>query len=48
MSLPIYVTQDKWQDFDDAWSELMATDESLDELFVALRRAGEKKRIDQT
>jgi len=45
MSLPIYVTQDKWQDFDDAWSELMATDESLDELFVALRRAGEKKRI---
>ena len=45
MSLPIYVTQDKWQDFDDAWSELMATDAPLDELFVALRRAGEKNRI---
>ncbi|MFT7671142.1 MAG: transcription elongation factor GreA [Planctomycetota bacterium] len=45
MSLPIFVTQDKWQDFDDAWSELMATTEPLDELFVALRRAGEKNRI---
>lgn len=45
MSLPIFVTQDKWQDFDDAWSELMATEDSLDELFVALRRAGEKNRI---
>ena len=45
MSLPIYVTQDKWQDFDDAWSELMATEDSLDDLFVALRRAGEKNRI---
>ncbi len=45
MSLPIYVTQDKWQDFDDSWSELMATEDSLDELFVALRRAGEKNRI---
>ncbi len=45
MSLPIYVTQDKWQDFDDAWSDLMASSEPLDELFVALRRAGEKNRI---
>lgn len=45
MSLPIYVTQDKWQDFDDAWSELMATENSLDDLLVALRRAGEKNRI---
>ena len=45
MSLPIYVTQDKWQDFDDAWSELMATEDPLDDLFVALRRAGEKNRI---
>lgn len=45
MSLPIYVTQDKWQDFDDAWSDLMATEDPLDELFVALRRAGEKNRI---
>jgi len=46
MSLPIYVTQDKWQDFDDAWTELMASaDAPLDELYVALRRAGEKKRI---
>jgi len=45
MSLPIYVTQDKWQDFDDAWTELMATEDPLDELFVALRRAGDKNRI---
>jgi transcription elongation GreA/GreB family factor len=45
MSLPIYVTQDKWQDFDDTWCELMATEDPLDDLFVALRRAGEKNRI---
>ena len=46
MSLPIFVTQDKWQDFDDAWTELMSSaDAPIDELLVALRRAGEKKRI---
>ena len=45
MSLPIFVTQDKWQDFDDAWNELMAGDGPIDELLVALKLAGEKKRI---
>jgi len=45
MSLPIYVTQDKWQDFDDAWTELMGGDGSIDELCVALKLAGDKKRI---
>jgi transcription elongation factor GreA len=45
MSLPIFVTQDKWQDFDDAWNELMAADGPIDELLVALKLAGEKKRI---
>ena len=45
MSLPIYVTQDKWQDFDDAWNELMGTDAPIDELLVAIKLAGDKKRI---
>lgn len=45
MSLPIYVTQDKWQDFDEAWTELMGSDGSIDELLVALKLAGDKNRI---
>jgi transcription elongation GreA/GreB family factor len=45
MSLPIYVTQDKWQDFDDAWTELMGKDEPIDELLVAIKLAGDRKRI---
>ncbi len=45
MSLPIFVTQEKWQDFDDAWIELMASDGAVDDLLVALKLAGEKKRI---
>ena len=45
MSLPIFVTQDKWQDFDDAWNELMTGDGDIEDLLVALKLAGEKKRI---
>ncbi|HIL52495.1 MAG TPA: hypothetical protein EYG30_09610 [Planctomycetes bacterium] len=45
MSLPIFVTQDKWQDFDEAWNELMTGDGAIDELLVALKLAGDKKRI---
>lgn len=45
MSLPIFVAQDKWQDFDDAWNELMAGEGPIDDLLTALMLAGEKKRI---
>ena len=45
MSLPILVAQDKWQDFDDAWNELMLAEGSIEELLTALRLAGDKKRI---
>lgn len=45
MSLPILVSQEKWQEFDEAWKALMASEGPVDELLVALRLAGEKKRI---
>lgn len=45
MSLPIYVAQDKWQDFDDAWNELMLGEGAIDDLLTAIRLAGDKKRI---
>ena len=45
MSLPILVAQDKWQDFDDAWTDQMATDTPIDDLLTAIRLAGDKKRI---
>ncbi len=45
MTLPIFVAQDRWQDFDRAWKERMVSDEGLRDLLVALRLAGERKRI---
>lgn len=45
MSLPILVAQDKWQDFDEAWTEQMAQDGPIDDLLTAIRLAGDKKRI---
>jgi len=45
MSLTLLVAQEKWQEFDDAWKELMLADAPVDELFSALRLAGEKKRL---
>ena len=45
MSLPILVAQDKWQDFDEAWTEQMSQDGPIDDLLTAIRLAGDKKRI---
>ena len=45
MSLPILVSLEKWQEFDDAWKARMGNDEPIDDLLVALRLAGDKKRI---
>jgi transcription elongation factor GreA len=45
MSLTLLVAQEKWQEFDDAWKELMLAEGPLEELLTALRLAGEKKRL---
>lgn len=45
MTLTTLVAQDKWVEFDDAWSELIGQNGPTDELFAALRIAAEKKRI---
>lgn len=45
MSLPILVSQDKWPEFDEGWKALMTESGPIDELLVALRLAGDKKRI---
>ncbi|MEO0663874.1 MAG: hypothetical protein AAFZ87_20270, partial [Planctomycetota bacterium] len=44
MSLPLLVTKDMWQEFDDAWTELRSSGGPIDELLPALKLAGEKKR----
>ncbi|MEC8513510.1 MAG: GreA/GreB family elongation factor [Planctomycetota bacterium] len=44
MTLPLLVTKDMWQEFDDAWAELRSTGGPIDELLPALKLAGEKKR----
>lgn len=45
MSLPILVAQEKWSDFDEAWTEQMNQDGPIDDLLTAIRLAGDKKRI---
>ena len=44
MTLPLLVTKDMWQEFDDAWAELRGSGGGIDELLPALKLAGEKKR----
>ena len=44
MTLPLLVTKDMWQEFDDAWAELRSSAGPIDELLPALKLAGEKKR----
>ncbi len=44
MTLPLLVTKEMWQEFDDAWAELRSTGGPIDELLPALKLAGEKKR----
>lgn len=45
MSLVTLATEENWQEFDEAWTALMATDEPLDELIEALEIVGHKRRI---
>ena len=45
MNLTSLVAQEKWQEFDDAWGELIAAEGPVDDLVQALRIAGEKKRL---
>ena len=44
MTLPLLVTKDMWQEFDDAWAELRSSGGPIDTLLPALKLAGEKKR----
>ena len=44
MNLSILVSQDRWQDFDQAWKESMES-EDVSDLLAALRLAGDKNRI---
>lgn len=44
MTLPLLVTKDMWQEFDDAWAELRSSKGPIDELLPAIKLAGEKKR----
>jgi len=45
MSLTLLVSQEKWQEFDQAWSELMQSAGPVEDLITALRLVGEKKRL---
>ncbi len=45
MSLAILVTHERWQDFDTAWQEAIDSGAPVEDLLVALRLAGDKKRI---
>ena len=45
MSLVTLATEENWQEFDEAWTALMGTDEPLDELIEALEIVGQKRRI---
>ncbi|MFT5050384.1 MAG: transcription elongation GreA/GreB family factor [Chlamydiales bacterium] len=45
MTLPILLVREQWQGFEDAWKEVIDSEGPIDELLVALRLAGEKKRI---
>ena len=44
MTLPLLVTKEMWQEFDDAWAELRSSGGPIDELLPAIKLAGEKKR----
>lgn len=44
MTLPLLVTKEMWQEFDDTWAELRSSGGPIDELLPAIKLAGEKKR----
>ncbi len=45
MKLSIFVAQEKWPEFDEAWKELMGSDGPVHDVLIALKLAGERKRI---
>jgi transcription elongation factor GreA len=45
MSLTLLVSQEKWQEFDQAWIDLIKSAGPVDDLIAALRLVGEKKRL---
>src|SRR5690349_6474548 len=45
MTLTQLVTQEKWQEFDQAWSELAKEPGPIDDLVTALGIVGDKKRL---
>jgi len=45
MNLTQLVSQEKWQEFDQAWSELAASGGPIDDLLGALQIAGDRKRL---
>ena len=45
MSLTLLVSQEKWQEFDQAWIDLVKAAGPVDDLIAALRLVGEKKRL---
>ena len=45
MSLTLLVSQEKWQEFDQAWTDLVKSSGPVEDLIAALRLVGEKKRL---
>lgn len=45
MTLPILLVRERWQEFEDAWKQVIDSEGPVDEVLVALKLAGDKKRI---
>ncbi|MEE8467879.1 MAG: hypothetical protein V3T22_05460, partial [Planctomycetota bacterium] len=45
MSLAILVSQEKWQEFEQAWKEVRESEGPIQDLLTALKLLGDKKRI---
>ena len=45
MKLPILVSQERWQEFDEGWQELIGSGEPIADLLDAIQLAGTKKRM---
>ena len=45
MSLSLLIANDKWQEFDQAWKDMLDSDGGVDEILLALELAGKKNRM---
>ena len=45
MTLSLLIANDKWQEFDQAWKDLVDADTGIDEVLTALALAGKKNRM---